>query len=247
MTLTYCNASRGTCAINYMGNPVVCSICKSRVRAMAQEAELPIVALESQPGHEDPAVNESLDQALSEGVQSGITSTFRTLPADSDSVRVVRRIKQRYQKTARGLLNSMRSVVRSIRPERLEVFSGRHACSRFVLIAAREANVKFNTLEITSTRRPIIFDGHTPHDRKQIQRRMVSHQPDMALAGRYFQQRQRPTENKYARGYDCAFKRGLMPHDTIAKKIAVLSQQPGRVWRARERMGVAIRRLCQRC
>ena len=241
VTLTYCNASRGTCAINYMGNPVACRVCKSRVLAMARDAELPVVPLETTES-KDLAISTTLDQALAEGVQSGITSTFRTLPADSDSVRLIRSVKRRYQRTARGLLNSMRRTIRTIRPGRMEVFSGRHACSRFALIAAREAQVAFNTLEITPTKRPIIFNGHTPHDRKRIQDRMKSHRPDMLLADRYFERRQQPRDNQYTRRYNGSF---TPPDDGAAypKKVAVFLSSQDEFGRAGQGLGVAVRRL----
>ena len=195
VTMTHCNARGGTCAVNYGGSPVLCQICRSRVKSTVHGAGLKLVSLEI-PQHGPVPAHEE----LVEGVQSGITSTFRTLPKDSDALSCIRDIKRRYLQTASGLLTSMRQFFNKSKPDLVEVFNGRHACSRFALIAAREANVPFNTFELTATKRPIIFQGHTAHDRKRIQQRMLRHPADFELAEQFFEGRRQPRKNRFVKG-----------------------------------------------
>lgn len=232
VTVTYCNADNGTCAANYFGNAMVCRICRSRAKTTAEQAGLqvvPLTVLGSQvqsvtspdggaPEDTHPLANvgdsrtkgpqsvspkESCD--LQEGVQSGITSAFRSLPDDTSASQFIQSAKERYLATSQSLLVSMKQVLTEIRPQRVEVFSGRHACSRFALTAAKSLSIPFNTLEITATKRPIIFRGHTPHDRKKIQERIRSHAVDMELAERFYKGRRQPRGNRHTKRQQQAF------------------------------------------
>jgi hypothetical protein len=205
VTVTFCDASSGTCAANYFGNPLVCKICRTRASATAKQAGLTVVPLavagsESLP---EPTTHELED--LAEGVQSGITSAFRSLPGDSATSRFIQKARQRYLETSAALLRSMKQLIIDRRPQRVEVFSGRHACSRFAIIAAKSASLPFNTLEITATKRPIVFRGHTPHDRLKIQQRIQSHPIDIPLAEDFYSRRRQPRGNRHTRGQHQAF------------------------------------------
>ncbi len=236
--LSHCDSRAGTCAVNYAGSPATCHICRSCVRQSAAEAGLTTVPLKT-PGLADdvsstPTFSEL--RSLAEGVQSAITSTFRQLPGDSSKNPVIQAIKKRYFRTTLGLLTSMKALLDRVQPDRVEVFNGRQACSRFCLIAARSRNLPFNTLEVTSRQKPIIFAGHTAHDRRRIQERILKHPANFEVAEKYYSNLRKPAANKYAKKHAAAF--APPGADGFQKKVAVfLSSQDefeslGREWRS---------------
>ncbi|MCA9086621.1 MAG: hypothetical protein KDA81_21335 [Planctomycetaceae bacterium] len=231
--VTHCSAAAGTCAVNLSGSPVACAICRSRVKKTAAENGLTLVPLETNYASADLTYSEKRD--LAEGVHSAVISEFRQLPGDGIKTGVIRTVKRRYYANALGLLTAMKSLVSRERPDRIEVFNGRHACSRFCLMAARSASIPFNTMEITCKGRPILFEGHSAHDRVRIQERMKRLPLDLDLAARYFDRRRRPSVNKFAKKHSAGFQ----PPDAsgFRKKISVfLSSQDefealGRDWK----------------
>lgn len=237
VVLTYCNAKAGTCAVNYVGSPLTCRICQSGIRRTAAELGLQVVPLEAHASKEDAAtVSLSEKKSLLEGVGSGLVSTFRMLPADIRRNKLINRIKRRYMRTSMGLLVSLKKYIAQHGADRIEVFNGRHACSRFCIIAAELFKIPFTTLEITVRARPVLFPGHSPHDRKRIQQRMLSHQPDTALAGEFYRRRRMPRDNRYAKKHSQKFEPPRVQQH--AKKISVfLSSQDefeslGKEWRS---------------
>ncbi len=234
VVLTYCNATSGTCAVNFSGSPVACSICRSRVRGTAKANGLVAVPLDVRS--QDPVLSPTEKQEVAEGVHSAVISTFRQLPRDGAETPINRMIKRRYFQTACGLLRSMKKVLRTESPDRVEVFNGRHACSKFCLTAANGEGIPFNTMEVTGKAKPILFKGHTAHDRFRIQERMRTMPIDMEATQRYFENRRRPAANKFTKGYSDEF----IPPDGSGyrKKVSVfLSSQDefealGRAWKS---------------
>ncbi|MCH2200468.1 MAG: hypothetical protein MK102_00750 [Fuerstiella sp.] len=234
VVLTYCNARRGTCAVNFAGSPAACAICQSRVRRTAEANGLTAVPLDSRGQGEELTLSEKQDMA--EGVHSAVISTFRQLPNDGAENAVIRMIKRRYFQTACGLLRSMKKLLDQESPDRLEVFNGRHACSKFCITASTGRGMPFNTMEVTGKAKPILFEGHTAHDRFRIQDRMRELPVNMETARRYFQSRRQPSANRFTKKYSATF---VPPNaDTFKKKISVfLSSQDefealGREWRS---------------
>ena len=236
VVLTYCNSKAGTCAANYAGSPVACWICRNRVKSTAQSLGLRAIPLETAqkkplhtqalptPALHTPALSISEKKKLAEGVQSGITTTFRTFTKDSNASALISRIKRRYFRTTSRLLQSLKEVVAQEKPDRIEVFNGRHACSRIALIAAGSRQIPFNTLEGTTRQKPIIFRGHTPHDRIAIQKRMMQHDANFQVADAYYSGRRKPRGNKFARNHAPDF---VPPSsETFKKKVSIfLSSQ----------------------
>jgi len=226
VAVTYCNATAGTCAVNYGGSPIACMICRNRVKKTAEALGLETIPL-SVDGSVDKQLPEILfseKRAVMEGVQSGVISTFRTLPEESRKNPMIAAIKRRYFRNASRLLKSMKAVVKDRQPDRIEVFNGRHACSRFPIIAARSAGIPFTTLEVTARQFPIVCPGYMVHDRHQIQERILSHPADVDVAERYYLRNRQPRDNKYARKHRTAF----VPPDASGyrKRISVfLSSQ----------------------
>ena len=206
--VSYCNSGAGTCAVNYSGNPAACLVCRTRARSTAEAAGLQTVPLTTPVTTEDSDHPLTLQdrRELAEGVQSGITTTFRTMNGEVPRNSPLGRIRRRYYKTAQGLLRSMDALVRREIPDRIEVFNGRHACSRFCLIVARRLGIPFNTFEVTTRQKPIIFRGHTAHDRKQIQRRIRQQPVDYDVAATFYQRRRAPRDNPYAKKHASAFQ-----------------------------------------
>ena len=226
VAVTYCNATAGTCAVNYGGNPIACMICKNRVKKTAKALGLDTIPLSVNGSVDDrlPEIPYSEKRALMEGVQSGVISTFRTLPKESRSNSMIAAIKRRYFRNASQLLKSMKAVVRELQPDRIEVFNGRHACSKFSIIAATSAGIPFTTFEVTARQFPMICPGYTVHDRHRVQERILSHPADFEVAERYYLRNRQPRDNKYAKKHRTPF----VPPDTSGyrKRISVfLSSQ----------------------
>lgn len=226
VAVTYCNATAGTCAVNYGGSPIACMICKTRVRKTAEALGLETIPL-SVDGSVDkrlPEIPFSEKRAVMEGVQSGVISTFRILPQESRRNSMIAAIKRRYFRNASRLLKSMKAVVQDRQPDRIEVFNGRHACSKFSIIAARSAGIPFTTLEVTARQFPMVCAGYMVHDRHQVQERILSHPADLEVAKNFYLRKRQPRDNKFARKHCTAF----VPPDTSGyrKRISVfLSSQ----------------------
>ncbi|MEX1027531.1 MAG: hypothetical protein WD049_05925 [Candidatus Paceibacterota bacterium] len=204
VTVTYCATTGGTCAVNYMGNPLTCLICQASTRRVAEQLKLPAIPL--RPDHEDAEpVSLAEKKALVEGILSGLISTFRLFAGEIRRAPLTRRIARRYYRTSLGLLTAMKRVVRQQQPDRVEVFNGRHACSKFCILAAQHFGLPFNTLEVTPQQQPILFEGYTRHDRFGVQRRILNLDPDFELAARFFNERQSPRHNKFAKRHATRF------------------------------------------
>ena len=234
VVVSYCSATSGTCAVNLAGSPAACAICRSRVQKTARANGVTLVPLDvTSP---DPPLKLSEKKEIVEGVYSTVISTFRQLRNDGDENPLFRAVKRRYYRTACGLLSAMKVLLDRAQPVRIEVFNGRHACSKFSLVAARGLGIPFNTLEVNGKAKPMLFQGHTAHDRFCIQARMRSLPVNMDLAREYFRQRRQPSVNKFTKRYSPSFR----PPDVnqFRKKVTFfLSSQDefeslGRDWRS---------------
>lgn len=200
--LTYCNATNGTCAVNLTGNALTCAVCRSRVRQTADQNGITAVPLSTKIVS-DITLADKKD--LAEGVKSAIISEFRQLPEEAAGNPILRTIKRRYFRTSCGLLTAVKSLINKTSPTRVEVFNGRHACSRFIITAAESASVPFNTLEVTGRGRPIVFEGHTAHNRVKLQQRMMRIPINLELAKAWFERRRKPSANKFAKKHSAEF------------------------------------------
>lgn len=209
VVLAHCDARAGTCACNYTASPLICAVCRSGIRGTARNLGLRTVPLGVRgrfpaQAHRTPFSDR---RELVEGVLSGIVSTFRVLPHAIRRRSLLGRIQRNYYDTARRLLAGMVKLVESERPDRIEVFNGRHACCRPPLLIARRRGVPFNTLEILGHGHPIVFQGHTAHDRKAVQARVLRHPADMELAqGYYAARRNRRAVNRFAGRHSPSFQ-----------------------------------------
>lgn len=204
VTVTYCANTGGTCAVNYMGNPLTCLVCQTSTRRVAKQLNLPAIPLKANSQDCEP-ISFAERKSLVEGVLSGLISTFRLFAPEIRRARSMRFIARRYYRTSLSLLAAMKQVVREQQPDRVEVFNGRHACSKFCLLAAERFKLPFNTLEVTPQQQPIVFKGHTAHDRFGIQRRILNLVPDFELAARFFERQQSPRHNKFAKRHATSF------------------------------------------
>lgn len=235
VTVTYCANTGGTCAVNYMGNPLTCLVCQTSTRRVAKQLALPAIPLKTNNQNCEP-ISFTEKKSLVEGVLSGLISTFRLFAPEIRRARSMRFIARRYYRTSLSLLAAMKQVMHEQQPDRVEVFNGRHACSKFCLLAAEQFKLPFNTLEVTAQQQPIVFKGHTAHDRFGIQRRILNLVPDFELAARFFEKRQSPRHNKFAKRHATRFK----PPEAVGyrKKITFfLSSQDefaslGKAWKS---------------
>ncbi len=237
VTVTYCAAEGGSCICNPSGNPLVCRLCRTSVRETTQAMQLHAIGL---PGPQtDEPIAEEITLAdrkeLVEGVLSGVISTFRVLAADVRKYASLQRIKRRTYQTALNLQSQLHRIAEHVQPGRVEVFNGRHACSKSVLLVARRRGIAFNTMEVTAIHRPIVFHGHTAHDRKGIQKRILQLPIDMELAEQYFSARRQPRNNRFLKQQNAS---GEIPSsDGFSRLVSVfLSSQDefeslGKTWK----------------
>ncbi|MEZ6086941.1 MAG: hypothetical protein R3C05_02690 [Pirellulaceae bacterium] len=253
VTVAYCAAKCGTCICNQMGNPVVCGICRTTTRLTAKRLGLNAVPLEIDSESTSNCLDISFSERkeLVEGVLSGLISVFRILPKDIKRHRLLRILKRRSYRTAVGLLRQLKSLMARTRPDRFEVFNGRHACSKAGLLAAKSFIIPYYTLEVTSRRRPIIHRGYTAHDRVGVQQRILSQPVDMELATQFYENRKRPQNNRFAKHHSSRFV--LPSTDGFDRLVTVfLSSQDefaslGKSWRSTfDEDHAVIGRLCRR-
>ncbi len=253
VTVTYCAARGGSCACNLTGNPMVCGMCRSAVRSTVSELGLHSIALAENRREPASDVDVSISdrKELLEGVLSGLISTFRILPADIKHHPILRALKRRSYQTARQLLVEMRQLMAQHRPDRFEVFNGRHACSKFGLLAAKNLSVPFNTMEVTAQKRPILFQGHTAHDRQGVQARILKLPVDLELAESFFSNRRKPRGNKFAKRHSSKFV--LPSRDGFQRLVTIfLSSQDefaslGKSWKSTfPEDHEIVRRTCER-
>ena len=226
VAVTYCDATAGTCAANYAGNPAACLICRNRVCQTAAGLGLQTIPLSvaASVHQQQPVLPFSEQRAIVEGVQSGVISTFRTLPETARREPLIRGIKRRYFTNSARLLKSMKAVVQNLKPQRVEVFNGRHGCSKFAVIAARSAGIDFTTLEVSAQQHPFICPGYMVHDRLRIQERILQQPADYEAAAGWFAANRKPRTNKYAKRHGGEF----VPPQTAAgtRKVSIfLSSQ----------------------
>ncbi|QDV11935.1 Capsule polysaccharide biosynthesis protein [Rosistilla oblonga] len=254
VTVTYCNAKCGVCVCNEAGNPLVCTMCHFATKRTAKKFGLPVVAL--CPDKVDIEVEKELSiserKEIVEGVLSAFISSFRLLPKDIRSHRLLRWLKRRYYVTSTRLLVQMKRLITKHGIDEFEVFNGRHACSKFGIIAAKQQGKPFNTLEVTAAKRPIIHLGHTAHDRVGIQKRVMQQEVDWQLAEKFFSDRQHAASaNQFAKHQCEAFE---VPDTTGFDRMVpiFLSSQDefaslGKAWKSSfDSEHLVLMRLCQR-
>ncbi len=244
VTVTYCAAGSGSCICNQSGNPLVCRLCQSWVQKNASELQLHTIGVGSSGNRDSPmgpplSAKEfpiSLRKELVEGVLSGLISTYRILPRDIKKIASLQRIKRRTYYTALRLHADLFRVVSAVSPDRFEVFNGRHACSKAGLLIAKSLGIPFSTMEVNANKRPIVFVGHTPHDRHGVQARIRSLPVDIELATKFYEGRRKPRHNRFARAQSEAFK--MPSRDGFQRVVSVfLSSQDefeslGKSWKS---------------
>jgi hypothetical protein len=99
----------------------------------------------------------------------------------------------------------MKNVVAELQPERIEVFNGRHGCSKFAVVAARSAGIDFTILEVSAKQHPFICPGYLVHDRRKIQERIMQQPADYDAADAWYTANRRPRTNKYAKRHSTEF------------------------------------------
>ncbi len=197
VTLAYCADTGGVCCANYVGNPLTCLICQEGIRRTAKNLGLEAVPLKPAADQEEP-ISLQQRQGLAEGVLSDLISKFRLLPEDIRKVGILQWIKRRYYCSSLKLLQATKQLIRELRPDRIETLNGRLACTKYCVLAAQEANLSFNTLERNLQQQPIIYYGHTPFDRSELQQRILTHPADFQLAEAFFQNWRSPKHNRFA-------------------------------------------------
>ena len=202
VVMTYCAAKGGVCTVNHTGNPALCNICQATLRGTAKSAGIKTIPLSDEAASslassQQPTNSER--RRLVEGVYSDLISRFRLLKSDLNRNPLLRAIKSRYYQTALRRMRAFLGLIESQQPDRVEVFNGRLACGKFPLLAAKRHDLPITTLEIGAGGIPIVFDGHTAHDRHAIQQRMLSCEADMEQAEEYFSRRRSPKFSRFTK------------------------------------------------
>ena len=203
--LTHCDQPSGTCSSNLMGNSVVCAACRHSTRKSAEDAGLELVPLrmpEQDETSQQLSWHENKD--IAEGVHSCLITVLRVMKQDLNRIPLMRNIKRRNFQTAAILLQALRGLLQRTQVHRIEVLNGRYACMKVGVIAAREFGIEFNTLDFSCIGKPMVFRGHTPHDRAAIQARVRGNPIDMEVASDYYEGRRDSRYNQFAKKHTYA-------------------------------------------
>ena len=197
--LTHCDQQAGTCSANLLGNSLICSACRHSTRKSAEDAGLELIPLSTPDDGEDHELKWHENSELVEGVHSCLITLLRVIKQDLNRISLLRTIKRRNFKTAGILLKSMKTLLQQREVHRIEVLNGRYACMKIGIIAARDFGIEFNTLDFSCVGKPMVFRGHTPHDRAAIQARVRRNPVDMDVANDYYEGRRDSRYNSFAR------------------------------------------------
>lgn len=201
VVLTHCALPVGTCSGNLAGSRLVCKACHHSTRQSVADTGLTLVPLGVPPEQnaERPETLSFRDRCeLAGGVQSCLVTVLRVLTADLNHIRVLRGIKRRYYNTAASLLRAFYRLLDDRDVDRIEVLNGRYACMKAGVVAAQSRGISFTTLDFNCYGQPMVFAGHTPHDRTAIQQRIRRNEPDQQLAHDYYDGRRDRRHNKFA-------------------------------------------------
>ncbi len=211
VAVTYCDARAGVCSANLMGNPLACGSCRRSAKRLIEASGLKAIPLRpagesAEPSRDVIPLNgptasgrRSVRRELLTAVNSNLITQLRMLGSELNQVSLSRLIKRRYFQTSCWLYETYLKVIDEFRPDRIEVVNGRHACSRFPLLAAANRGKAYNVLEYTVRKLPIVFRGHLPHERSAFQTRIKQLPVDWQIAEEYYQGRQSTRYNPFAK------------------------------------------------
>lgn len=203
VVLTHCDLSGGTCSANLIGSRLICKACRMSTRRTVESAGMQVVPLgtgrpEFKRIRQQRQYSWANRREIVDGVHSCLVTILRALTTDLNRVGFVRAIKRRYYASSLKLLESLDQLVRREKVDRIEVLNGRYACMKIGLVAAARHGIEFNTLDYNYGGHPMIFRGHTPHDRAAIQKRMLQNPADETVAAEYYNSRRDRRFNKFA-------------------------------------------------
>lgn len=247
--LTHCGLKAGTCFSNVVGNPLVCAVCQFSTRKSVSGTGLPLVTLtspkqDSVPADQIPVPTLDDGKEIAIGVRSALTSIFRVLTKDLNRVPKLREIKRHYFQSGIELLAAFERQLDQKHVGRIEVPNGRMACTKFALVSARKRELEFNTLDFNGAGRPMLFRGHSPHNREAIQARVLRNPADIDFATQWFDARRDRSTNKFAAQHQSFSP--PEPHEGCGKRVTFfLSSQDeceslGRAWHSIFRNNSAI-------
>ena len=198
--LTHCGQQGGTCFANLTGSRWVCRACQSSTRKTTEDLGMELVTLDL-PGstRAESGISQGDKKQLLEGVNSTLITLIRVIKRDLRRLPLLRAIKRRNFLTAAGLLRSLNALLNRRDVHRIEVENGRFACTKFGLVAAWNRDLDYNTLDFSYGSYPMVFRGHTPHDRAAIQVRVRRNPVDEEIARQYYEGRQDSRQNVFAR------------------------------------------------
>ncbi|MCA9065359.1 MAG: hypothetical protein KDA96_19960 [Planctomycetaceae bacterium] len=220
VAVAHCALSAGTCSANVLGNRAICAACRYSTRKSVETTGLELIPLAAAPPDvktEAPVIGYNELSQVADGVNSGLVTMLRILTEDLNHVPVLRKIKRRYFQSSLQLLASMHRILEQRSIDCVEVLNGRYACTKIGLIAARSQGRTFNTLDFNLSGKPMVFRGHTPHDRTAIQQRIQRNEPDHEIARRYYDGRKDRRFNKFA----AAHRRFRPPRtdDSVTRRV----------------------------
>ncbi|MCA9065117.1 MAG: hypothetical protein KDA96_18740 [Planctomycetaceae bacterium] len=220
VSVAHCALTAGTCSANVLGSRAICAACRYSTRKSVEPTGLELIPLATDADDSSPPPARfgygELSQ-VADGVNSCLVTVLRILTEDLRRVSVLRGIKRRYFRSTLSLLASMHQVLETRGIDRVEVLNGRYACTKVGVIAARSQGRTFNTLDFNLNGKPMVFQGHTPHDRTAIQERIRRNDANEEIARLYYNGRRDRRFNKFA----AAHRRFRAPRtsDNITRKV----------------------------
>ena len=197
--LTHCALPAGTCSSNLAGSRLICAACRYSTQKSARDIGMELIPLHSpQTEAEDRNLSRHENSEIAEGVNSCLITLIRVMKHDLNRLPLLRTIKRQNFRTATVLLKAMTSLLEKKKVHRIEVLNGRYACMKVGLIAAQKFGLAYNTLDFSCTGKPMVFRGHTPHDRTAIQARIRRNPVDLEIAEQYYTARKDKRFNVFA-------------------------------------------------
>ncbi|WP_236625052.1 hypothetical protein [Rhodopirellula sp. SWK7] len=197
--IAYCGITGGSCASNLLGNRIVCLACQKSVEDSVSDTGLPLVKLDNATASKcKRTLTLTERRGIVEGVRSCLVTLLRVLKKDLGKIKIAQAIKRKQYDTATTLLQAAHHVMDEHDINETAVLNGRYACRKSLVIASTTREIPFNTLDFNLFGMPMVFRGHTPHDRDAIQLRMLSNPNDQEVASDYFNARENTTLNRFA-------------------------------------------------
>lgn len=179
--ISYCDGEIRGCVANPFGFDSVCREC-TRVCRKALGELLPGVDASTFVGAEGPRLNSSVEHAVN-GARSTVLTFYRQDPRDlnfrSRNAPLMGLVNRNYIRYGEGAYAHARTLIRKMRPDRIEYFNGRIVPTMSIRQAAVDEDCKYCAIEVSGKNRAM-FLAHNAvvHDLDFLKARLSNYKID---------------------------------------------------------------------